>query len=64
MDKILKENIKTFARNCIELNPDKGAITAVKEGAEFHDVELSESETEFIAFELLFEDDDDSFNEF
>jgi rRNA maturation endonuclease Nob1 len=61
MDKILKEQILNHAEQSMELNPDRGAITAVKDAADFHDVDLSETEIETLAFELLFDRKDTDF---
>lgn len=58
MDKILKEQLMNHASNSMELNPDRGGITAIKDAADFHDVELTPQEIESLAFEVLFEQDE------
>ena len=61
MDKILKEQLMNHASNSMELNPDRGGITAIKDAADFHDEELTPQEIESLAFELLFEHKDMDF---
>ena len=61
MDKILKEQILNHASQSMEFNPDRGAITAVKDAGDFHDVDLSEQEINSLAFELLFDRKDIDF---
>ena len=60
MDSIIKEKIKSHAANSMDLNPDRGAITAIRDAADFEDVELTEKEIETLAFELLFDDSFDN----
>ena len=53
----MRETIKQFARNCLELNADAGLISSVKMGAEMNEVQLSMDEIEELAFELVQEQD-------
>lgn len=61
MDKVIKEQIMQYASNNMDMNPDRGAITAIKDAADFHDVELTPQEIDQLAFELLFEQKDMDF---
>jgi hypothetical protein len=53
MDNETKQLIKDNVQNAIDLNPDKGIITATTEAFEFYDIEATEDEINTVAFNII-----------
>ena len=45
--------IYEWVQTAIDFNPDKGVITAVREGAEAHGITMNDQEIEALAFDII-----------
>jgi hypothetical protein len=48
-----KNSVKEWAQTTIDMNPDKGVITAVREAVEFFGLKATEEEINQIAFGVV-----------
>lgn len=59
MDNIERDIIVDQVRQTMDINPDAGVLTTIKDACDLNDIEMSEQEMNQLAFDILFTSDNE-----